>query len=201
MQAQQKYCDLTFDKNYVMTVIMKEEISPTQRFETLFQDYHEDVLRYISAKVSDRKIAEDLASETFMVAWRRLDRVPYCLSAKLWLISVGNKIMANWFRSRQRQNNLLRKISSELPTKVSVTHEDKLPYEYFRDNLEIALDKIPSTEREIIRLAVFEGRSHKDIASILSCSSNAVGIKLYRARRSLAKELSKLDSTLPISIT
>jgi len=184
-----------------MVVIMKKITSPTQRFETLFQKHHDDVLRYISAKVSDKKIAEDLTSETFMVTWRRLDRVPDCLLAKMWLISVGNKITANWFRSRQRQKSLLDKISSQHSYKAfsPPTDEDGLFYGYFKDNLEVALAKIPPSEKEIIKLAVFEGKSHKDIAKILSCSSNAVGIKLYRARRSLAKEMHILDPTFEIS--
>ncbi len=52
-----------------------------------------------------------------------------------------------------------------------------------------ALSKIPPQQRQAIVLREFEGRSYSEIAEILGVTTSALETLLFRARRSLAEEL------------
>jgi RNA polymerase sigma-70 factor (ECF subfamily) len=47
-----------------------------ERFRRIFDRHHGQVLRYAQRRSSTHAAAEDVAAETFLVVWRRLDDVP-----------------------------------------------------------------------------------------------------------------------------
>jgi RNA polymerase sigma-70 factor (ECF subfamily) len=59
-----------------------------------------------------------------------------------------------------------------------------------------ALARLRPGDAEVLQLAVWEQLSHVQIAVVLECSVNAVGIRLHRARKAFAEELVK---TMPPS--
>ncbi|GAB2818915.1 hypothetical protein GCM10027176_24190 [Actinoallomurus bryophytorum] len=50
-------------------------------------------------------------------------------------------------------------------------------------------DRLPDRDRELLALVAWEGLSHAEIATTLGCSSNAVGVRLHRARKRFARAL------------
>ena len=54
---------------------MEQASTPArERFEALFERYHADVAAYVRRRAPN-SIAEDVVGETFLVAWRSLERV------------------------------------------------------------------------------------------------------------------------------
>ena len=53
-----------------------EQRGADDRFETCFRDHYPAVLAFAIRRLPDRAAAEDAASETFAVAWRRRDLIP-----------------------------------------------------------------------------------------------------------------------------
>ena len=51
--------------------------------------------------------------------------------------------------------------------------------------------RLPDADREVLRLAAWEGLSHAQIAISLGCSENAAALRLHRARQRLREELAK----------
>ena len=60
------------------------------------------------------------------------------------------------------------------------------------EDLVRALQRIPDTQREALVLREMEGRSYKEISTILGVSVTALETLIFRARRSLAEELENL---------
>src|SRR5918997_1686778 len=84
-----------------------------RRFEALFHANYPSVLAY-ALRRADRQVAEDVVSETFAVAWRRLGDVP---SDELpWLYGVARRTLANQRRSERRRSALIAKLRHEAPT-------------------------------------------------------------------------------------
>jgi len=52
-----------------------------------------------------------------------------------------------------------------------------------------ALARLRWPDQEVLRLATWEGLPHRDIAELLSCSEVAVGQRIARAKKRLAREL------------
>jgi DNA-directed RNA polymerase specialized sigma24 family protein len=66
-----------------------------RRFRLLFDSHRRTVLGYALRRLDDPEDAADVAAETFLVAWRRLDDVPAGDDARPWLLGVARRVLAN----------------------------------------------------------------------------------------------------------
>jgi hypothetical protein len=66
---------------------------PHERFASLYDHFYQNVLRY-TLQHAEPHTAEDVASEVFIVAWRRLDGIPE--PALPWLLGVARNLMGIW---------------------------------------------------------------------------------------------------------
>ncbi|MGH2850173.1 MAG: RNA polymerase sigma factor, partial [Solirubrobacteraceae bacterium] len=61
------------------------------RFELLFETYHAQIAAYVGRR-APREAVEDVVEETFLVAWRALERVPD--EPLPWLYGVARRVLA-----------------------------------------------------------------------------------------------------------
>src|SRR5690349_12050848 len=74
-------------------------MSPEDRFDEIYRRHAAAVLAYARRRVP-RDLAEEVVAETFVVCWRRLDRVPE--DALPWLYAVARRTLANQRRAAVR---------------------------------------------------------------------------------------------------
>src|SRR5918999_4742963 len=79
-----------------------------ERFQRLYEEHAEAVLRYARRRTTP-EAAEDALAETFVVAWRRLDRVP--AEPRAWLLAVARRVLANQRRGDSRREALVAKLA------------------------------------------------------------------------------------------
>src|SRR3954469_9913356 len=77
-----------------------------ERFTRLYEEHFEPVRRYVWRR--EPGVWEDVVSETFLVAWRRLDDVP--TDARPWLIGVARNVRLNALRSARRQDSITQRL-------------------------------------------------------------------------------------------
>src|SRR5919109_3251739 len=70
-----------------------------EAFRALYRDHYATVCRYLAAR-TDAAHVEDLAAETFLIAWRRQLELPPHLVP--WLLNTAGKVLANHRRSHER---------------------------------------------------------------------------------------------------
>ncbi|MDR9450920.1 MAG: sigma-70 family RNA polymerase sigma factor [Acidimicrobiia bacterium] len=150
-------------------------------FRRAFDQHYRDILAYAKRR-SPITDAEDIAAETFAIAWRRWKAAPPD-AVRPWLFGIARKVVANSNRSLRRRNRLSAKISSFAEPAGS-----DIPFAEHADMVQ-ALDTLSASEREIIRLHCWEDLAVSEIAVALRCSANAAGIRLHRAKRHLAQAL------------
>jgi RNA polymerase sigma factor (sigma-70 family) len=151
-----------------------------ERFDRLFAAHYSDVLGY-ALRRAPRAVAEDAVSETFLVAWRRIDDVPH--DAAPWLYGVARRMLANQRRSARRREALLARLThagrTPAPSGPSLTD----------GRVAAALAKLPAREREAVLLVAWEGLSPARAAVAAGCSPEALRQRLHRGRRRLARAL------------
>src|SRR3954447_5395648 len=81
------------------------------RFSALFEAHFDAVRAYAWRR--DAASADDVAAETFLVAWRRLDSVP--ADALPWLIGVARNVRRNELRSGRRRSALVERLAASAP--------------------------------------------------------------------------------------
>lgn len=157
-----------------------------RRFGTMFDASYRPLFAYVLRRVMNRDDAEDIVAEVYLIAWRRIGDVPQGIESLPWLIGVARRVLANSRRSDSRRDRLLAKLKQQA---ASAPDDIDLPRE--NSALTAALAALRPADVEVLQLAAWERLPHDQIAVVLGCTVNAVGIRLHRARRALRIELEK----------
>lgn len=161
-----------------------------ERF-TAFYDAHHDAVRDYALRRAERDLAEEVVAETFLTAWRRIDKVP--AQPAPWLYGVARRILANKRRAAARGAALAARVGEQMS-------RDGEPVEDFsarlcrREDLRAALASLSARDRELLLLVAWEGLDEREVAVVLGCSAATVGVRLHRARRRFARALAEVDS-------
>jgi RNA polymerase sigma-70 factor, ECF subfamily len=161
--------------------------SDRERFEGLYDSTYQDILAYCRRRVPAAD-AEDVVAATYTVAWRRLEQVLSAESPVAWLYRVAYRTIGNHRRGVRRLLALRTKLrAAPLPRTVSPADDAQRRDEL--DRVFDSLERLAPKDQELIRLASFEGLSHKEIALVVEKSPAAVRTQLYRARLRLRATL------------
>ncbi len=153
-----------------------------EQLDALFTSHAAAVFAFALRRAS-RSEAEDVVSETFLVAWRRLDVVPD--RALPWLLGVARRVLANRRRGEARQAALRSRLGSGEPDADGVS-ESAQPEAGI---VLAALAALPPAERDAITLLAWEGLTPDEAAIVLGCSRATFYVRVHRARRRLAGRL------------
>jgi RNA polymerase sigma-70 factor (ECF subfamily) len=153
-----------------------------ERFERLYRENFRAVLRFAVARI-DAERAKDVAAETFLVAWRRLDDVP--AEPRPWLLGVARKVIAGQFRSETRRDAL----AVRLRGRQNPASSDLADEVADRDEVLAAFTVLREPDREVLRLVAWDGLTPAEAAEVLHVTRLAFAVRLHRARRRLEREL------------
>jgi RNA polymerase sigma factor (sigma-70 family) len=151
------------------------------RFDALFAEHFAAVRAYVMRRSGEGPL-DDVLSETFLVAWRRIDTVPD--DALPWLLGVARRVLANQRRGDLRRAALLDMLARVLPRSLVVE-----PAADVFGRLGGVMASLSAPEREALLLVAWEGLSPQRAARVVGCSPAAFRARLYRARRRLAAQL------------
>ncbi|MER6948348.1 sigma-70 family RNA polymerase sigma factor [Nonomuraea sp. NPDC000554] len=158
---------------------------PNERFTTLYDRYYRNVLKYALLR-AERETAEDVSSETFLVAWRRLDDIPD--PPLPWLLGVARNFLAKQRHLRFRGDALIDRIAM-LTTAADWASWDVAEHVLDREGALAALASLRNNDLEAIILASWQGLAPDEAALVMGCSSRAYRVRLHRARTRLTKAM------------
>ncbi len=144
-------------------------------FSEIFERYQQRIINYIYGLVHDRELANDLAQESFLKAYKALPRMGDDLRLAPWLY----RIAGNTAFSALRRRRLIRWLPL-LNEGITTSNMDGDIAE--AEAVHRALAKLPAKYAAPLLLHSHEGLSCNEIAEILGISSGAVKTRLFRAR-------------------
>jgi RNA polymerase sigma-70 factor (ECF subfamily) len=160
-------------------------------FEAIFERHFEAVHGYL-ARRAGRQRADDLASQTFVVAFERRTRFRLDASdARPWLLGIATKLLANDRRAEQRLLETVGQLSGDARHAVSpassVLDSDR--------DVAAALATLDTAQRDVLLLHAWGELSYEEIADALEIPVGTVRSRLSRARASLRVELGTAPAT------
>jgi RNA polymerase sigma factor, sigma-70 family len=158
---------------------------PQERFTALYDRYYRSVMGYVLLRV-EQGVAEDVCSETFLVAWRRLDELPK--QELPWLLGVARNILAKQREIRYRRKVLADRIAA-LTTERDHVAWDVAEHVVDREQAISALRALREKDVEAMILATWYGLAPQQAATVMGCSVRAFNVRLHRARKRLAARL------------
>jgi RNA polymerase sigma factor (sigma-70 family) len=162
------------------------------RFEELFESHYWAVRAYALRRASSASVADDVVSETFLVAWRRLDGIGG--DALPWLLGVARRLLANQRRAERRRGALVARLAG-LRGEPDVWE----PPAAMNGRLAEALASLSAREREALLLVAWEELEPGRAAQVVGCSPAAFRVRLHRARQRVASALDQSPSAVPHS--
>lgn len=151
------------------------------RFERLFQEYQRPIASYLLRLVDDPRLAEELAQDVFLKAYRTLGTLPEDANVRAWLYRIATNTAYDLLRRRR----LLQWLPlGKRPTADPQRLEERIAE---RDAVRRALAALPTTYRVPLLLYTVEGLSSKEIAEVLQITPNTVKVRIFRARQMFQK--------------
>jgi len=157
-----------------------------ERFETLYRSHGATVRAFVRRRMGASE-TDDVVSEVFLIAWRRLDDVP--ADPLPWLLGVARRVVANARRSQARSISLHERLGQE-----GSAREEAADVPVERDPRVLrALASLGEGDQEVLLLVAWDELRREQAAKVLGVSAGAFAVRLYRARRRFARALAAED--------
>jgi RNA polymerase sigma-70 factor (ECF subfamily) len=155
------------------------------RFEQIYEEHREAVRAFVRRRAPE-SVVDDVVSETFLVCWRKLDRIPD--EPLPWLYAVARKTLA------KRRRRLAREQRVGAADPVSTVAE---PEPVGDTVLAAVFAALSERDREVLRLIAWEGLSLSQATVVLGCSALACRVRYHRAKTRLARRLEAAEAFRP----
>jgi RNA polymerase sigma factor (sigma-70 family) len=157
-------------------------------FAKLYEEHLPRVFGYISYKVSDRNLAEDLTSTVFEKAITKYDGYKSEKAAfSTWVLTIARNTVIDHFRASSKKQNSPLEEASSVPIETPST-EDQLIKGEEALLLQASVARLSPKEQEIISLKFGAELTNREIARTTGLSESNVGIILFRTVRKLRSE-------------
>ncbi|MFI6515176.1 RNA polymerase sigma factor [Spirillospora sp. NPDC050679] len=168
-----------------------------ERFGAIFDAHFAEIHRYVARRL-DPQTADDLAAETFAIAFRR--RAAYDLSrrdARPWLYGIATNLIGRHRRDERRKLRALDRVDRGGP---AFDQQDavasRVTAQGVRGPLAKAVAALPAAQRDVLLLVVLGELSYEEVAEALGVPQGTVASRLNRARKKLRKALGGNDPML-----
>ena len=172
-----------------------------EAFSALVRKYQKSVHALAWRKVRDFHIAEEIAQDTFLQAYKNLATLRNPNQFAGWLYVIANRLCLKWLQKKKPPVQLLENTSvveieeSSYNRYVSEQRETEAA-EHRHEIVEALLEKLPESERTVVTLYYLGEMTAKEIGNFLGVSVNTIKSRLRRARERLRAEEHLISETL-----
>lgn len=166
-----------------------------QAQNTLYHRYRQRSYAVCRRITRDKELSEELVDDAFLIALNKLDCLHDPDKFGAWLSAISARLA---LRQLKRQPD-------SKPIPISHIEGFDIPCDnhdspFTHEELQSAIDRLPTGYRQVFTLAVIEGRQHKEIASILNIEPHSSSSQLCHARAMLRRMLGPLMCLLLTTI-
>ncbi len=179
-------------------------------FETLYRDHVDLMYRFAHRLCGETETAKDLVQETFLNAYRGLDRFRGDAQISTWLYTIASRACLRMQRKRKGAPERELSLEEFIPTSDGefrlqipidgMSPEAALHNKQLRTALNAAINQLPKKYKMVLVLRDMEGVSAKEVGTIMGLNERAVKSRLHRARLFVRRHLSARGLGEPLSV-
>ena len=152
----------------------------------MYDNYADDIYRFLFVHVRSVQIAEDLTADTFLKGWKNIEgfdkRHP-----RGWLYAIARNTLTDYWR---KHKSLPLDEEVEVVDDKSDSVEEVVDKMLDADRLAQAVTTLPEEMRSVVNLRFMQGYSAKHTAEALGLTEGNVRVLQYRALKKLKGVLS-----------
>ena len=186
------------DSQTDLQLVRKVRNGDRAAFDLLVIKYQSRVAAIISRYVYDSQEVMDLTQETFVKAYRAIDRFRGDSAFYTWLYRIAVNTAKNFLEARGRRPQGSADISEAenfddgIRLRDPASPERLLQREQLQEALSRVIAGLPEELRSAFLLREYDGLSYEDIARILECPIGTVRSRIFRARDAVDRHLGPL---------
>ena len=161
-------------------LIERVKAGDTDALKTVYEAYSQRMRNAcIRITQEDEDTVDDLVQESFIRAYYSLEKLKDASKFGEWVVAITKNVSLRYLeRKRKIQVLPFSEIGDGFDVESSYTSDSKLE----EKELFELIDKLPSGYRNVFRMAVIDGFSHKEIAEKLGIESHSSSSQLTRAK-------------------
>lgn len=169
------------DDLYYIDAVKKGNV---QAFSFLVEKYQKLVYTLALKLMKKPEEAEEIAQDSFVKAFQKLDTYEGKSKFSTWLYSITYNACISELRKRRIEFRSLddRQVSDQ---------DEQRMHDYYRENrkedqekyLTIAMEKLPEDDQVLITLYYYENQSMEEISQITGLTVSNIKVKIHRARK------------------
>ena len=162
----------------------RASISP--EFTQLVAQQHQQLRSFVRTLGVAPDWVDDLAQETFLVAWRERDSFDGRRDVGKWLRGIARNLVRNELRKDQRRKRILHEGLTELLVRSQAGEGEAADWEKYRMSaLRDCVEQLPPKSRQIVAGRYGDGWKAPDLADHFDMTAAAVRQALMRIREQL----------------
>jgi RNA polymerase sigma-70 factor (ECF subfamily) len=178
-----------------LDLVRRCQAGDTEAFDELVTRNRTRVFSMIYNMVHSEQDAWDLAQDSFLKAWKSIERFRGQSSFYTWIYRIVMNVTIDWLRKKHVKGagaefddaTLLKEVD---PASKTVPKAEALPYETMergeiRARIDQAIAQLSPEQRAVILMKEVEGMQYHEIAEALGCSIGTVMSRLFYARKKL----------------
>ncbi len=155
-----------------------------ETLKRMMTQYGDGILRMCCLHLHDVQLAEDAAQETFLKAWKRLDRFRGDCSEQTWLMGIAINVCRDFLRTAW-----LRRVDRSVDVSQLMLPECAQADEYRDDTVLTEVMQLPARLREVILLRYYQGMTLQETADALHQGLSTVKAHQRKANDMLRQRL------------
>ena len=141
----------------------------------------------------NRAEAEDIVQDTLIKVWNRREEWNAIDSIEAFSLTVCRNLSLDRIKKKGNDNDSLEDVKAAEPLASSNPQDRMIQTDKVRLIRQI-VDGLPEKQRSCMQLRDFEGKTYKEIASVLDISEEQVKVNIFRARQTVKQKYLKLDN-------
>jgi len=166
----------------------KAAVNSVEAFTAFYEQFLPKIFRYISYRVNDKFLAEDITSVVFEKALTKFDQYNEEKAAlSTWIFRIARNTLIDHFRASGRAHTVQLDEALDTPENSKSPEQEAIEEEECR-MLKRCIARLSPPEQEIVSLKYSSEMTNRQIAGMLGLTESNVGVILYRAVRKLRSE-------------
>jgi len=186
------------DKDLIL--VRRAKRGDYKAFDLLVLKYQSRIIGISMKFVKDIHIAEDIAQESFIKAFKSLISFREESAFYTWLYRIAANTSKNYLTSKKRKKEYSEsEVFSSEDANVDIfdipggdSPEEILAANNLREVIFESLSNLPEDIRTAISLREFEGLSYEEISEVLDCPIGTVRSRIFRGREIIQDKISPL---------
>ncbi len=169
-----------------------------RRFEKTTIQYIDELYGTALRLTRNERDAEDLVQDTYLKAFKAFHQFKPGTNCRAWMFKILTNTFINRYRRKVKEREILERqengsLTNSLICRESMDRysnpERRMVYAGLSDDVQRALDAVPTDFRMAVILSDLQDFSYKEIADIMGTPIGTVMSRLFRGRRLLRKAL------------